>query len=611
MSTGISEFIYPPIDSTRGEIRILIVSPGTQGDDLGLSFQVLSVHDDPIGEFDAVSYRWGVPTEPLPVTIDGQPFHLTDSQKGMIEDLRYEDRNRRIWIDAICINQKDLVERGQQVQLMRLLYSKAHCVSIWIDHELQTNSYVYQQFLKTRDFSEIIEMLERDNTLWAPICEIFQNEYFNRVWVQQEISNSSRLSLQCKNTVLPSASLLALLSAWVLLRDKFHKNDAPFPEECCFFQYRLPDKLFNKLCGEQSMFGQKPMDLVSVLCTSKRWSCTDQRDLVYGLMHLSHDWQQGDLNVDYTLSLPEVYRQAMVACVGVYGTLRFLEHANFFDADDQMFEDIIPSWVPDFRKKFISEPSEDAHKETNLRQDYSHLARFSGNFLHTHGVKIAEIERCFDTWSKSDNIFEITTHEFARSFNEIIQLAKRPEVSEERTRTLIWMMTQTTKASPLALGDKNFIEAANLFANLVVHSLTEPVGEDFSHTLGNLLWITGSQDNLGNSSYYDPDRSEEEDKLAEVGTMLASLSWYAAEKLAPYICTAGSIGLGSLEARPGDEVWLIPTCPRPIVLRPDDGGYLVVGRAWYHDDDPWCRIPGGFDGCGEAFMDARTEICLK
>jgi Heterokaryon incompatibility protein (HET) len=53
-----------------------------------------------------------------------------------LEAALYKFRNRRIngeiWIDAICINQKDIGEKNVQVPLMGEIYASAACVIVWL-----------------------------------------------------------------------------------------------------------------------------------------------------------------------------------------------------------------------------------------------------------------------------------------------------------------------------------------------------------------------------------------------------------------------------------------------------------------------------------------------
>ena len=57
-----------------------------------------------------------------------------------LRHLRYpgEGQYRRLWVDAVCINQRDEQERARQVGYMRLVYKHAARTIIWLgrrDHE--------------------------------------------------------------------------------------------------------------------------------------------------------------------------------------------------------------------------------------------------------------------------------------------------------------------------------------------------------------------------------------------------------------------------------------------------------------------------------------------
>jgi hypothetical protein len=57
--------------------------------------------------------------------------------------------------------------------------------------------------------------------------------------------------------------------------------------------------------------------------------------------------------------------------------------------------------------------------------------------------------------------------------------------------------------------------------------------------------------------------------------------------LQPFVSQQGAIGLAPPSTQPGDEIWLIPTCKSPIILRLHDGKYFVLGRACLGKNDPW------------------------
>ncbi|KAK4125812.1 heterokaryon incompatibility, partial [Parathielavia appendiculata] len=57
---------------------------------------------------------------------------VTDNLHRLLRHLRLRDESRRLWIDQICINQKDEVEKGAQIRLMTEIYAGASPVVIWL-----------------------------------------------------------------------------------------------------------------------------------------------------------------------------------------------------------------------------------------------------------------------------------------------------------------------------------------------------------------------------------------------------------------------------------------------------------------------------------------------
>jgi hypothetical protein len=136
MATNV-QISYLPIDSSQGEIRLLNIGAGNQCDDLVLSLEVVQLDNGPMMDYDAISYRWDIQANiELNNSTELHTYYLTEGHRQIIQDLRYTDHARRIWIDAICIDQGNIIERSQQIQLMRLIYTKACHVCIWLNYEL-------------------------------------------------------------------------------------------------------------------------------------------------------------------------------------------------------------------------------------------------------------------------------------------------------------------------------------------------------------------------------------------------------------------------------------------------------------------------------------------
>jgi hypothetical protein len=67
-------------------------------------------------------------------------FPVTRNLEEALRLLRLESRNRTFWIDAICINQKDDVERSAQVAMMRSIYSSAFRTVVYFGPEDEFSS---------------------------------------------------------------------------------------------------------------------------------------------------------------------------------------------------------------------------------------------------------------------------------------------------------------------------------------------------------------------------------------------------------------------------------------------------------------------------------------
>lgn len=72
-----------------------------------------------------MSYRWGSSELTEEILVNGCCFPVTKAALDLLLARRSVWRKRTLWIDALCINQKDLQEKSEQVQQMRDIYHRA------------------------------------------------------------------------------------------------------------------------------------------------------------------------------------------------------------------------------------------------------------------------------------------------------------------------------------------------------------------------------------------------------------------------------------------------------------------------------------------------------
>jgi hypothetical protein len=201
--------------STLDEIRVLRLLPGLSSDILACEFQVVSLSDTPV--FEALSYVWGSPQKGHKILCDGHFLSITASLNEALLHLRYEDKPRFLWVDAISINQEDYDEKGHQVTMMSQIYQSAQNVLIWLgpaksDTELavrainQIVTHCLEKSSKTfDDINEIIRLDPMDilktiidytlptaisyddSESWSAMRSFFDTSWFRRIWVVQEV----------------------------------------------------------------------------------------------------------------------------------------------------------------------------------------------------------------------------------------------------------------------------------------------------------------------------------------------------------------------------------------------------------------------------------------
>ncbi len=83
----------------------------------------------------------------------GWPTEITTNLYAALSRLRCTETVRTLWIDAICINQKDIAEKSFQIELMRDIYSSAEEVSMWLG---EPNLTPDEEYPKIRCSSQMI-----------------------------------------------------------------------------------------------------------------------------------------------------------------------------------------------------------------------------------------------------------------------------------------------------------------------------------------------------------------------------------------------------------------------------------------------------------------------
>jgi hypothetical protein len=89
---------YEPLH-THTSFRIFELLPGVEGDPISCVLHHVDWADSP--EYEALSYAWGDPKKITSVIVDGRRLDVTVNLQTGLKYMRYPDRSRLLWADAI------------------------------------------------------------------------------------------------------------------------------------------------------------------------------------------------------------------------------------------------------------------------------------------------------------------------------------------------------------------------------------------------------------------------------------------------------------------------------------------------------------------------------
>jgi hypothetical protein len=122
-------FSHESLPDSASHIRLLEVLAGNFGKCVVCAVSTWPLDTAP--PYCAISYTWGDPNSTaVDVIVNDKPMVVRRSCEYALQQAftMKQEKLDYLWIDAICVDQNDLVERGHQVALMDAIYKRATLV---------------------------------------------------------------------------------------------------------------------------------------------------------------------------------------------------------------------------------------------------------------------------------------------------------------------------------------------------------------------------------------------------------------------------------------------------------------------------------------------------
>lgn len=115
----INSYSYSPLRvvTSKNTFRLLILMPEVEKNSpIKCTLTQELIENEP--EYEALSYVWSALPGRSAIQVNNRTFFATKNLEAALRTLRRQKSVRILWIDAICINQDDQIEKQKQVQMM-------------------------------------------------------------------------------------------------------------------------------------------------------------------------------------------------------------------------------------------------------------------------------------------------------------------------------------------------------------------------------------------------------------------------------------------------------------------------------------------------------------
>lgn len=438
-STFATTYKYRPLESER-HIRLLqILEVDDDATPRNPVYKI--VHKELLSdgvslEFEAVSYTWGDSKRVANLRFEDESgtIGLTENLNQALPFLCNHSTTKHLWIDQICINQVDQIERAHQVSVMHRIYKYATRVLIWLgpedenirickrwcralndmlrEHEISDklipDSPQYDSNMRYLVVRSSFTPVADNEPIFAPAIRGFwRRVWFTRGWIVQEF-------------LLANESYFLAGDTQFSLLDLSDMTSVPDLEELgtkdqSWFSYNILMNL--KL---SPFTDPQPLRFLRIMYqAASEFAVSELGDRLYANLGLIEDNQFAP---DYALSVKANFTRFAVFLAQSYGSLDFLSlwTANLDELLPNTPPELkgFPSWVPSWSCIPLSAPYRFATGCTrSVRLDIFWNAALGRKHIHDQVPDAAETGRLHVRGQIVDRVETISNTKFLRYYD--------------------------------------------------------------------------------------------------------------------------------------------------------------------------------------------------
>ncbi|GAB1210369.1 hypothetical protein APSETT445_009161 [Aspergillus pseudonomiae] len=293
-----NQYRYPPLP--QGYIRLLRLLPSEERNShiQGCLFNYpLERLAGKTHLYEAISYVWGDLNDCQSISLEDCDFPVTANLHTALLHIRDPYIERIIWIDAVCINQKDLKERGEQVRRMAEIYIRAKSVIVWLGNSAHYSDEALEKIRIAAHRPHSVD----DKFTKEAVFSLLQRPWFKRIWVLQEVAAARQILIKCGATEMDGYVFCVGLTSGSfesLYKDFPELQAVVLPVAFLMRESLFRPKVIQSISSEFSLNIRPLSDLLEMYHTRE---ATRQHDKLFALLGMCSDESiPTDLLPDYS-----------------------------------------------------------------------------------------------------------------------------------------------------------------------------------------------------------------------------------------------------------------------------------------------------------------------
>ena len=553
-------FQYEPLDPAKNELRVIEILPISSSFisnswDVECRLAKVLLDDNPA--YEALSYRWGTQNERRHISLNGHDFEVSLNLEQALIRLR-SLTPRKIWVDAICIDQTSNKERNHQVSMMRSIYERATQVCVWLGPRDDDSDLAFELLYKLRHKINVDTSVKkllgarRHKRHLVAITHLFTREYFYRVWVLQEVVCAKIIMVYCGNDSINWSDLVMVQDCVasnheaILIKVALHNPNLINLPRC--FVHAGPRLLRLPVLDP----GSELPELLDVLIQSIPKESTDPRDKVFAIVGLTKARDDRRLQIDYSKSVCQLFTDVSEYIISTSGRLDVICTGPTLDPE-------FPSWVAGWSidqyspslmyTRYRAAGTTRAVTDCDTDKGLLLAQGFCIDKVMVHGKK-SDIESVLDlrgTMKALCNYHILLREEFEDSQSQwksfVNTLCMWPD---KDYNNYCWWSVPAAKA---------IRRYCKIFCPETVHD----------QLLWNIPWNEKSSNKWDNIT--------EKTFVESIANILYNRMCFISERKI--------LGLGPQQLQKGDLICVLLGCSCPVILRAKDQHYFILGPAYF------------------------------